>query len=185
MSANENKTAAALTTIIGVLTPLSSEERRRTVNAAMTFLGEDTDGPGDPHKPGKPGADEQGQPNVAKWMKQYGVNREELEHAFQFKDDGSFEVLDVPGKSKRERTANTYILCGLGKFLATNQRNFDDAYARALCDTFGCYDQANHSAILQGHRTEFTGDKTKGYTMTPQGLKRGAALVKELAEAAA
>jgi hypothetical protein len=122
---------------------------------------------------------------VNRWMDQHGVSAEAMDKVFHFKDDGSFETHDVPGKSMREKTLNTYILTGVGNFLASNNRTFDDSLARGFCEKMGCYDKANHAAHLKKHRgAEFSGDKSKGYTVTNVGIKRGAALVKELAGAA-
>ncbi len=185
----DTETTSALTTIIDALKPLKSEERQRTVDAAMTFLGETTktvaterevgapgatDGAGDGHRPAA----------ITRWMRQYGVSADELDLAFHFKE-GSFEVLDVPGKSDREKTLNAYILTGLGTYLTTGERAFGDAAARGLCVKIGCYDANNHSSTIKHHGSpEFTGDKKKGYTLTTPGVKRGAGLVKELAGAA-
>lgn len=186
MSDNQNVATNALTTIIGALTPLSSEERHRIVNAAMMFFGEPTVLPKERASPGgkeeADGALDGDRPaHVAQWMKQNGVSDEELDQVFHFNDDGSVDLLDAPGGSKKEKTLNTYILTGLGKYLATKERTFDDATARAFCDTFGCYDQANHSVYLKSRGPEFTGDKNKGFSLTNPGIKRGGALVKEVA----
>jgi hypothetical protein len=62
---------------------------------------------------------------------------------------------------------------------------FENAMARGFCEKIGCYDQANHAVHLKKNKGgEFSGDKNKGYTLTSVGMKRGAALVKELAGAA-
>ena len=90
----------------------------------------------------------------------------------------------MPGRSKKEKTLNAYILTGLGRFLTKNDRVFDDALARGFCETIGCYDPANHAAHLKDKGPEFTGDKSRGYSVTNLGIKRGAALVKEHAGAA-
>jgi hypothetical protein len=105
-----------------------------------------------------------------------------LDHAFHFNGDGTFAIHNVPGKSRREQTLNVYVLTGLGQFLRSGDRAFDNAMARGFCEKLGCYDPNNHSKFLTGNRiSEFTGDKSKGYTLTNVGMKRGAALVKELA----
>ncbi|SRR5579871_696682 len=186
----ETDTTNALTTIIKALTPLSSGERRRTVDAAMLFLGETAEAPPAEPKtgttPAGKGAGDGGYPTgVNERMKQHGVPAEELDQVFHFNGDGSFDIHDAPGRSKREKTLNTYILTGFGKFLATGDRAFDDAMARGFCETIGCYDAANHAAHLKKYKgPEFSGDKSKGYSLTNAGLKRGAALVKEIAGAA-
>jgi hypothetical protein len=178
----------ALTSIVKVLTPLTSDERRRTVDAAMMFLGE---GGPTPSPKGRTNEDDGGHAGAAgtsstakSWMKQNDVTQDELDHVFNFSGDGTFEIIDAPGKSKKEKSLNTYVLTGLGWFLATGERTFDDATARSTCEKIGCYDAANHASYLKDRGNEFTGDKTKGYSMTNPGIKRGAALVKEVASGA-
>ena len=46
----------------------------------------------------------------ARWMEQNGVSQDELDRAFHFHGDGSFDLLDAPGSNKKEKTLNTYIL---------------------------------------------------------------------------
>jgi hypothetical protein len=185
MTNNESATTDALTAIISALTPLTSDERQRVVGAAMLFLGEmapkqhrivsidaaDNDG-------GDSGGDYS--PHIIRWMKQNGVSAEELDRAFHFNDGGTFDLLHAPGKSKKEQTLNTYILTGLGKYLTTKERAFDDGTARGFCETIGCYDPANHAVYIKNSGPEFTGDKRKGFSLTNIGLKQGAVLVKEI-----
>jgi hypothetical protein len=114
------------------------------------------------------------------WMRQNALSSEEVGQVFHFKDDGSFDIHDVPGTSKKDKTLNTYILAGVGTFLMKNERAFDDATARGFCERLGCYDRANHAAHLKAKHPEFSGDKKKGYSLTHPGVKRGAELVKEL-----
>jgi hypothetical protein len=185
--------SAALTQMISILERLKPEDRRRTVAAAMLFLGEPTapisvrTAPAGPETANAAAGIGDGSYSVAvsRWMDQYGISPGELDRVFHIGDDGTFDIHDVPGRSKKEQTLNTYILTGLGKWLASNDRTFDDATVRHFCEKIGCYDQANHAAHLKNHRSgEFSGDKNKGYTLTNVGLKRGAALVKELVGAA-
>jgi hypothetical protein len=183
----ETNTTDALTTIVKALTPLNSEERHRTVDAAMLFLGETAKAAPPVHvaaDAGKGHEDGGYPPAVIGWMKQYDVSGEELDQVFHFNGDGSFAIHDVPGKSKREKTLHTYVLAGVGRYLTTNERAFDDKLARGFCETIGCYDPANHAAFLRDKGPEFSGDKNKGYSVTNVGVKRAATLIKELAGAA-
>jgi hypothetical protein len=183
----DTNTTTALTTIIEALKPLGSDDRRRIVDAAMTFLGETTKRtPAEPASGAGEDADHESYPPaVSGWMRQNGISPDEVDRVFQFKD-GSFEIHDAPGGSnKKKKSVNTYILTGVGKYLTTDSRTFEDAMARQFCETVGCYDPNNHShTIKHNGAPEFTGDKKKGYSLTNVGLKRGAALVKELASAA-
>ncbi|MDH2381589.1 hypothetical protein [Bradyrhizobium sp. CER78] len=195
MTDHQPDASKALFNIIAALTPLSSEERHRTVDAAMTFLGETSSaprkGPDSSSGPNRPEQAEDEPQNVkgatfiGTWMKQHHVSQDELDQAFHFHDDGSFDLHNAPGKSKKEQTLNTYILTGLGQYLVSGgERIFDDVQARAFCERIGCYDQANHASHLKNRGPEFTGDKMKGFTLTNPGIRRGASLVKELASEA-
>jgi hypothetical protein len=178
----------ALTTMIDLLEPLTSEERHRMVKAAMTFLGETTKTASDSKSEAKDGTgagDEGYSETAGKWMTQNGVSADQLDRVFHFRGDGTFDIHDVPGATKKEKTLNTYILTGVGRYLATAERQFDDFMTREACKRIGCYDEANHSAIIKGNKGgEFSGDKKTGYAVTNIGLRRGAELVKELAGAA-
>jgi hypothetical protein len=183
----DTDTTNALTTIIKALTPLKSNERHRIVDAAMLFLGEtsvSTERGAEAADAQKEVGDGNYPAGARTWMKQNGVSAEELDMVFHFGSDGTFDIHDAPGKSKKEKTLNTYILTGLGRYLTTSERGFEDSLARGFCETIGCYDPANHAAHLKDKGAEFSGDKSKGYTLTNVGVKRGAALVKEVAGAA-
>ncbi|WP_146618777.1 hypothetical protein [Rhodoplanes elegans] len=171
----------ALQIVIDALKPLDSAERRRTVDAAMIFLGEG----GSSHREKPAGADtpdlenNEYSPPVRRWMQQNSVTSDQLERVFHIGEDGNFDIHDAPGSSKKEKTINVYILTGVGVFLASSGTGFTDALARSLCESIGCYDSTNHSKYLSSHKgPEYTGSKSKGYTITKMGLKRGAELVK-------
>lgn len=186
-------TPETLTAIIKLLEPLSSAQRQRTVAAVMMFLGEaqlrkpsrQQEASGGGASNGKSDGDDEAEgdytAHITKWMKQNDVSAEQLDQVFHFNQDGTFDLLHTPGKSKKEQTVNAYVLTGLGKYLAANDRSFDDATARGFCETIGCLDAGNHAKHLKASRSEFSGDKTKGYSLTNVGIKRGAALVKEAA----
>ncbi len=175
----------ALTQLIKILQPLPSEDRHRNIDAALTFLGEKphaaADKQPDLHSAGA--VDGHQPPGVAGRMKQYGITHEQAEHVFDFSADGNFAILEVPGKSMREQTLNTYILTGLATFLATGERRFADDLARANCDTHSCLDSPNHAKTLGGKHPEFNGDKASGWQITVPGIRRGAELMKEVAGA--
>jgi hypothetical protein len=119
-------------------------------------------------------------------MKQNGIAAAELEQVFHI-TEGAVEVIAayMPGKNKKEQTYNAYILTGLGQLLLTGNPSFQDNSARALCESSGCYDSANHSAHIRDRGNEFAGTKDKGWVLTAPGLKRAAAIVKELGQGTA
>ena len=116
------------------------------------------------------------------WLKQNSLTDAEVEVVFHL-NGGEADIIapDVPGKSKREKTLNCYILEGARELLRTGETSFADKAARTLCTQFGCFDSANHSTYIGEKGNEFTGSKDKGWTLTGPGKKRAAALVKEIA----
>jgi hypothetical protein len=181
------KTTEIVAEIVELLTPISSDERFRVIQASLTLLGETF-----PVSPQRAGGDS-GDPEenaghemstlpvrVRTWSKQNGVSPEALEQVFHV-ESGSAEVIagEIPGRNKKEKTLNAYVLAGLAKFLSTGNTAFDDKSARALCESSGCYDLANHSTTIKNRGNLFTGTKS-GWNLTAPGLKHAAALVKEM-----
>lgn len=181
------KSTEIVSEIVELLTPIDSAERIRVVQASLTLLGE-TFSSGSRHVDG--GADILGEGDgelstlpvrARTWMKQNSITGDELQEVFHLAD-GNADVIagEVPGKNKKEKTLNAYVIAGLARLLSTGDGAFDDKSARSLCEKFGCYDQANHSSIIKDKGNEFNGNKDKGWTLTAPGLKRAAALVKEI-----
>jgi hypothetical protein len=182
----KNKPMDAMTKIVEILTPLPSEERTRVVRAAMVMLGE-TQSPLAPSTDLKSGSEDIGggqinlPPRARAWMKQNYITEDDLQQVFHVTESGADVIAaHIPGKKKKGQTYNAYILTGIAQMLATGNPIFQDKAARALCESSGCYDNANHSAHIKGRGNEFTGTKEKGWTLTAPGLKHGAELIKEL-----
>ena len=176
----------AMAQIVKVLMPLSSEDRKKVIKAALTLLGEDrsrNDGSSSSIVDASDELDDTSKlPQRARtWMRQNDVTSDHLEQVFHQGEEG-FEVIasHMPGNNKKEQTYNAYILSGLSALLASGSPIFQDKSARALCESSGCYDPANHSTHISKKRVEFTGSKEKGWTLTSPGLKRAAEIIKDL-----
>jgi len=183
---SEKKTTEVVSEIFELLSPLASEERHRVIQASLMLLGETPSltlrSTSDSGNEQSDAGDESEIPGRARiWMKQYSISTEELQQVFQL-TAGSAEVIagEIPGKNKKEKTYNAYLLTGIAALLSTGNASFDDKAARGICERFGCYDQANHSSTIKDRGNEFTGTKDAGWALTAPGLKRGAALVKEM-----
>jgi hypothetical protein len=180
-----NKITDVVTKVVEILTPLSSDERRRVIGASLTLLGDEeavqfkSGGKSESQENNDGFTGVHSRANV--WIKQNSISSSELEQVFHIKG-GVISIIapDVPGRSSKEKTLNAYVLTGLGKLLAEGITEFDDKTAKELCKTLGCLDATNHAKYLNGKGNEFTGSKEKGWTLTAPGLKRGAVLVKEL-----
>lgn len=180
----------ALNAIVDALQDLQSADRKRAVLGALHFLEEDwvplpqTKGgaaPSDDGSKNTEGSDDTAVSPVAKqWMKKNDLSGDAIEQVFSF-DNGKVSILaDIPGKGKRDKTIAIYTLMGLGTYLQTGERTFSDEPARAACETHSAYDQSNHAATMREMTSELTGDKKVGWTITMPGLKKAAALVKEI-----
>jgi hypothetical protein len=181
------KTTEVVAEIVELLTPLTPEERTRAIKASIVLLGHGIPD-GEVHAGvgvavSRLGPDDElsgVSPRASSWMKQGGVSQQDLQQVFHL-EKGSAEVIAaIPGKNKREQTYNAYVLIGLARLLSSGSATFDDKSARALCESAGCYDKANHSVTINHRGNEFTGSKEKGWSLTAPGLKRAAVLVKEI-----
>jgi hypothetical protein len=175
----------AMTKLVEVLKPLPSEDRVRAIRAAMILLGEVQSGvtlAADAKEDTEEQSGEFGplSPRAQTWMNQNGISTAQLQQVFHMGEGGVEVIADVPGKNKKEQTYNAYVLAGLGQLLLTGNATFPDKLARALCESSGCYDSANHSVHLRNRGNEFVGTKDKGWTLTAPGLRRAAEIVKEL-----
>lgn len=184
----DKKATQVVAEIVELLTPFESAERIRVIQASLTLLDETL--PAAPRKAGapseNPGNDTiDGMPGLHSrahaWMKQNSVSVEALEQVFHFENGGASIIAgEIPGKNNKDKTLNAYVLVGLSYFLSTGNAAFDDKSARSLCESSGCYDQGNHSYYIKNKGNEFTGTKEKGWTLTAPGLKRAAAIIKEI-----
>ena len=170
--------------VFDLLEPLESEERKRVVQAAFMLLGEapvDVSIPSNHKGRGEePGI--HGLPSRAKtWAKQNDISLDQLEEVFQI-DGQTVDVIaaDVPGANNKDKTYSAYMVVGVSALLSKGEPKFDDKIARALCKTLGCYNEANHSTYLKDRGNELSGSKEKGWILTAPGLKRGAAIIREL-----
>lgn len=172
--------------LVGILTPLPSEERHRAIAAALMLLGEkpvsaSTAMPKERDDNGGSTGDENLSVRARNWMKQNGLTDEALSEVFHF-SDGRAEIIasSVPGKSASAKSLNCYVLAGVANLLSTGVPSFTDQFAREICQNMGCYDINNHSKTLKEKGNEFSGTKDKGWELTAPGLKRGAALINEM-----
>lgn len=183
---SKQKPTDILASIVDMLTPLSSDERKRIIQAALTLMGDTPLGPstsaaenGDPENDAPSDIPTKGRT----WLRQNGISGEMLDQVFHA-NGGEMELIasEIPGKSDKERTLNVYILAGIARLLGTGSSAFEDKYARELCADAGCYDPTNHATRLKSKGNELSGSKDKGWTLTAPGLKKGAALVKEMSQ---
>ncbi len=186
---SQSTTTNVLVQIVELLTPLASDERKRVVQSALTFLGDTplaaAPAPGPADEGSSSSLDAPFLPKVNAWIRQMEISPDELQQVFHV-EGGTAEMIasNVPGKNNKEKTLNAYVLTGATAFLTAGTPNFDDKAARAMCKHLGCHDESNHALYIKNKGNEFTGTKEKGWTLTSPGLKRAATLIKEMTKAA-
>lgn len=178
--------------MVTLLEPLESQERQKVINASLTILGEapsealGSRASGDARQT-TDGDDKSGQglsglpAKANNWARQNGLSTAQLEQVFDITGaDMTVIASEVPGKSKKEKTHNAFVLQGISRLLASGDPAFDDKAARKLCEDLGCYDAANHSTYMSDKGNLLTGSKKLGWKLTAPGLKHGADLVMQL-----
>lgn len=184
-SSNAKGAVEAVRQLVNTLAPLNAGERQRAISAATILLG-DPPGPaapfGDPIDPPASPVDGISQ-KASGWMRKNGLSPELLDHVFSI-DGGNIDVIatKMPGRSKRQQTVESYLICGLRAYLQTGEVSFVDKDARSLCQKVGCYDPPNHSNYMKALGNRITGSKDAGWRLTNPGLSEAAHIVKQLTE---
>jgi hypothetical protein len=184
--ADAEKAMSAIETVVRTLGPLPSSERQKIIQAVLVILGESG--------AGKVSANERaigrsliaGQEDIPSratlWMKQNGLTFEQLEQVFDISGGVATVIASgVSGKNNADKTIKAYLLTGLTSLLSSGDPVFEDRTARGLCETFGCYDNTNHSKYMKEMGNNFAGSKDKGWKLTAPGLKAAAVLIADLA----
>ena len=173
----------AIGQVVKVLGPLESEDRHRVIQASLVVLKEKATDVAPELTGDAVGLAQVGElPMRARlWAKQNALTSGQLQQVFDFSDGAAIIIApEIGGKTNSEKTIKAYVLAGVAGLLSSGDPNFDDKAARALCETFGCYDRTNHSKYMKDKGNNFTGTKDGGWKLTAPGLKYGALLVKEL-----
>jgi hypothetical protein len=181
-------TSDVLKNIVDLLEPLSVDDRRRVVGGALSFFGDQATSNVPQPSLANSGAaahsnesDSRFSVKAQVWMKQNGLGFEQIEQVFHWDGEGHADLIgELPGKSMKERTLAAYVLTGFANYLTTGEGSFDDEVARKISEKAGCFDAGNHAKFLKDKGNDLSGDKVKGWSLTAPGLKRAAALVKEM-----
>jgi hypothetical protein len=184
MKTNKTESSTAvgvLPKLVQILSPLAASERDKAISAAKILLAESATADSAFHERSQIDAAGGIAPKAASWLRKNQINREELDQIFSI-EDNSFDVIaaKMPGKSKRQQTAEAYIICGVKSFLQTGEPNFTDKEGRELCQKVGCYDSPNHYNYIKGFGNRIGGSKDSGWKLTNPGLTDAAQLIKRL-----
>jgi hypothetical protein len=186
------KIAEVVGKIVDLLEPLDPAVRKKAIHASLTILGEDIHGgvrdSGESSTDHNEAAAGMQTPSGVSakgklWMKQNEISTAQLENSFEISGHNiAIIASDIPGNGDKGKTHSAYVLEGIRSLLATGDPVFDDKSARAVCASLGCYDPKNHASTMKAKGNILTGSKSQGWRLTGPGLRRGAEIVKEIAQ---
>jgi hypothetical protein len=171
--------------LVQLLADLPTPEREKAISAAKILLADSMASGGNKNHE-EPHVDATTIPGIsgkaAAWLQKNHISREQLDQIFSI-DDKTFDVIAarMPGKSKRQQTAEAYIICGLKSFLQSGEPNFTNKEGRLLCQKVGCYDRPNHYNYIKAFGNRIGGSKDTGWKLTNPGLTDAAIIVRQLA----
>lgn len=175
--------------VFELLTPLSSEDRKRVVNAAFILLGESASA-SDLSTPDKTkvttvaGLGNEGfGPKARQWLTQHRLTPEKLDRVFYFQNGKvDIHLNTVAGAGRKEQTINCYLLVGTKAFLESDTPAFLDGDAITLCKHTLAYDKNNHTTNRKALGNYVTGSRQDGFSLTGPGLKAAAELLLRISD---
>lgn len=170
--------------IYKLLDPLKSEDRQKVVRSAMTLLGEDAGAvEAAAANKGITGGNDGSKFGIkaTRWMSQNGIATSVIDEIFHKEGDKvGIIVGGIPGRGKKVKAQNCYLLSGVSALLESEEPKFSDAEAVSLCKHMGCYDQANHAKTRSDLGNIVAGTKASGFTLPAPGLRSAAELIKTM-----
>lgn len=122
-------------------------------------------------------------PVAKKWMARNNLSAVALGKIFSLGgDEIDLIAKKVPGKSKRERMYNVFLLKGVAAYLASGAARFAHDQVREACVHYDAYDSANFATYLKSFSADISGDKGTGYALTPRGLSSGTDVIQGMSD---
>lgn len=117
-----------------------------------------------------------------KWMKRNGLESEKLSSIFSLGiDEIDLVAKSVPGKGKKERMHNVFLLKGVASYLGSGSPRFTYDQVKEALIHYDGFDSSNFAAFFKTLAAEVSGSKDSGYTLTARGLTNATTLLKEMA----
>ena len=161
---------------------LSADERNRVMAAVAVLCGDTPTQAATTTSSSSYGAgvDESIPPKAQRWLVQCSLTYERVQEVFHV-EGSKAEVIatEIPGKSKREQTANCYLFEGIRNLLSSGEPTIREPDAVALCRKYKCHDGTNHSSYRKQAGGWLAGNKDDGFVLSAPGLKAAGELLKE------
>ena len=181
--ADKNSIAEVARQVFDLLDPLNSDDRLRVIRGVLALFGEPAQVPaatvGVSSSVGTASVVSRFGPKAARWMQQSQISEARINDVFHVEDGAEVILPEMAGESKRSKTINCYLICGVRGLLVRDDPTFSEAEVVALCKRYKCHDSANHAAYRNSAQQYFSGDKSR-FVLSAPGLKAAAALLTEL-----
>ena len=120
-------------------------------------------------------------PVARKWMTRNSLHPKQLSALFSLGvDEIDLIANTVPGKKKKERMHNVFLLKGVAAYLGSGVARFTHEQLKEACLHYDAFDAANFAANFKSIASEVSGSKESGYTLNARGLAHATELVKSM-----
>lgn len=127
------------------------------------------------------GEDEGISPVAKKWLARNNLLPKQLGALFSVAgDEIDLIAKSVPGKNKKEKMHQVFLLKGVAAYLAEGAARFSHEQVKEACLHYDAYDASNFASNFKSLASEVSGSKEHGYALTPRGLASAMELVKNM-----
>ncbi len=124
-------------------------------------------------------------PAGRKWLARNGLQAKLLWKQFSLGGDEIDLIAEtVPGKSKKDKMHNVFLLKGIAAYLGSGAARFTHEQIKEACLHYDAFDAANFATYLKSIAADVAGSKGVGYTLTARGIASATELVKMMAPSA-
>jgi hypothetical protein len=122
-------------------------------------------------------------PIAKKWMARNGLEPKKLSTIFSLGvDEIDLIAKTVPGKNKKDKMHNVFLLKGVAAYVGTGVARFTHEQVKETCLHYNAFDANNFIYNFKSLAGELSGSKDTGYTLTARGLTSATELVKSMSQ---
>lgn len=122
-------------------------------------------------------------PVARRWMTRNGLSVPDLSKLFSLGvDEIDLVAKTVPGKKKKERMRNVFLLRGVAAYLSAGAARFTHEQMKEASLHYDAFDAANFAVNFKSLAGEVSGSKETGYSLTARGLASATEMVKQLTQ---
>jgi hypothetical protein len=123
-------------------------------------------------------------PAGRKWLARNELQAKQLWKLFSLgADEIDLIAGKVPGKNKKDKMHNVFLLKGIAAYLGSGAARFTHKEIKEACLHYDAFDVANFATYLKSLSADVSGSKGVGYTLTTRGITNATELVKTMTQA--